>query len=407
MRICFVSRRFFPAISGMSIYAANLLRELVAGGHDVTMISQYYDGDHATVYGGGPPPAVPGVKVIGLPALGEQDHGDFERDIDTMIAAVRREHAVAPFDILHAQYGYPTGWAVLLASAETGVPCVVSIQGGDGHWVGSCCETHYQAFGRVLDHAGALLIGGESFISEVSERMSVPRSRFTRVPGAVDTASFRPGHEVGVVGARPRLLYHGRVDRRKGVLDFIEAVGLLRQWGVACEAIVSGIGPDVAAAQDLARAMRFEPDALRFTGGADYAATPAIYAAADIFASPTYSEGFSNTILEAMASGLPVASCAVVGVTDCLRHDDNGLLTQAGDVPAHAEALRRLIEDEPLRRRIATRGLEDCRANYSWSVVGRRVVEVYEELRGASPAEAFRRDLATSPCRFRVHPHLL
>ena len=407
MRICFVSRRFFPAISGMSIYASNLLRELVALGHDVTMISQYYDGDHATVYGGGPPPAVPGVKVIGLPALGEQDHGDFERDIDAMIAAVRREHAFAPFDILHAQYGYPTGWAVLLAAAETGVPCVVSIQGGDGHWVGSCCQTHYQAFGRVLDHAGALLIGGESFIAEVSERMSVPRARFTRVPGAVDTASFRPGHEVGAIAARPRLLYHGRVDRRKGVLDFIEALGLLRHAGVSCEATISGIGPDVEPARALAATMRFSPDALRFTGGVDYAATPRIYAAADIFASPTYSEGFSNTILEAMACGLPVASCEVVGVTDCLHHDDNGLLTPAGDVPAHAAALRCLIEDEPLRRRIAMRGLDDCRANYSWSVVGRRVVEVYEDLRGTKPAGHFSRDLVASPCRFRVHPHLL
>ena len=407
MRICFVSRRFFPAISGMSIYASNLLRELVADGHDVTMISQYYDGDHATVYGGGPPPAVAGVKVIGLPALGEQDHGDFERDIETMVAAVKREHAAAPFDILHAQYGYPTGWAVLLAAAETGVPCVVSIQGGDGHWVGSCCETHYQAFGRVLDHAGALLIGGESFISEVSERMSVPRARFTRVPGAVDTASFKPGHEVGTVGAPPRLLYHGRVDRRKGVLDFIQAVGLLREWGVDCEAIVSGIGPDVEPAQALAREMHFAPEMLRFTGGADYAATPAIYAATDIFASPTYSEGFSNTILEAMACGLPVASCEVVGVTDCLGHDDNGLLTQAGDVPAHAQILRRLIEDAPLRRRIAARGLEDCRTNYSWSVVGKRVVEVYEELRGTMPSAGFRRALVASPCRFRIQPHLL
>ena len=350
---------------------------------------------------------LPGVKVIGLPALGEQDHGDFERDIDTMIDAVKREHAVAPFDILHAQYGYPTGWAVLLAAAEIDVPCVVSIQGGDGHWVGSCCETHYQAFRRVLDHAGALLIGGESFISEVSERMSVPRSRFTRVPGAVDTTSFKPGHEIGTVSDRPHLLYHGRVDRRKGVLDFIEAVGLLREWGVPYRATISGIGPDVDAARGLAASLRFTPTELRFTGGTPYAATPAIYAAADIFASPTYSEGFSNTILEAMASGLPVASCEVVGVTDCLRHDDNGLLTQAGDVTAHAETLRRLIEDEPLRRRIALRGLEDCRANYSWAVVGRRVVDVYEELRGTTPVGDISRDLVASPCRFRVHPHLL
>ena len=57
MRICFISRRFFPAISGMSVYAQNLLRQLVAGGHDITMISQYRgDAAGARVYGGGPPP---------------------------------------------------------------------------------------------------------------------------------------------------------------------------------------------------------------------------------------------------------------------------------------------------------------------------------------------------------------
>lgn len=407
MRICFVSRRYFPAVSGMSIYAVNLLRELVADGHDVTMISQYYDGEHATVYGGGPPPQVPGVKVVGLPALGEQDGGDFERDIDTMIAAVTREHAIKPFDILHAQYGYPTGWAALLASADLAVPCVVSIQGGDGHWVGSCCATHFSAFRRVLDHAGALLIGGESFVAEVSDRMGVPPSRFTRVPGAVDTTRFTPRQDVGSVAARPRLLYHGRIDRRKGVLDFIEALALLRGRDIGFEAIISGIGPDVAPAEALAAQLGFAAPMLRFTGASSYESTPAVYGDADIFASPTYAEGFSNTILEAMASGLPVASCKVVGVTDCLRDGENGVLTEAGDVAAHAEALARLIADAALRTRLATRALEECRAKYSWKVVGRQIVGVYESLIGTVPAKSFRRDIERVPCRFREQPHLL
>ena len=113
MRICFISRRFFPAISGMSVYAANLLRELVAGGHDVVMISQYRnDPAGSAVYGGGPPPAVPGVKTIGLESLGEQEVGhdrpaDFEADIAAMVEAVDLEHAARPIDLVHAQYGYP------------------------------------------------------------------------------------------------------------------------------------------------------------------------------------------------------------------------------------------------------------------------------------------------------------
>jgi glycogen synthase len=144
MRICFISRRFFPAISGMSVYAANLLRELVAGGHDVVMISQYRnDPAGSAVYGGGPPPAVPGVKVIGLESLGEQEvgHGrpaDFEADLAAMVEAAESEHAVKPFDLVHAQYGYPCGLAALEVSRRLGIPNVVSIQGGDGHWVGTC-----------------------------------------------------------------------------------------------------------------------------------------------------------------------------------------------------------------------------------------------------------------------------
>ena len=106
MRVCFLSRRFFPAVSGMSVYAANLLRELVAAGYDVTMISQYRaDPAGRAVYGGGPPPPVPGVRVIGLESVGEADGGDFERDVDAMVDAVCSEHARAPFDLLHAQYG--------------------------------------------------------------------------------------------------------------------------------------------------------------------------------------------------------------------------------------------------------------------------------------------------------------
>ena len=119
MRICFISRRFWPAVSGMSVYASNLLRELVRGGHEVTMISQYRDDPAGKgVYGGGPPPEVPGVRVIGLESVGEQRGGDFELDIERMVETVEAEHEAEPFDIIHAQYGYPTGLAALEAGRQ-------------------------------------------------------------------------------------------------------------------------------------------------------------------------------------------------------------------------------------------------------------------------------------------------
>ncbi len=409
MRVLFCSRRYFPAISGMSVYARNLLQELVAHGHEVTMVSQYRgDALGTRIYGGGPPPPLEGVRVIGRRSLGEENGGDFERDIEDMLQTIRDEHARNPFDVLHAQYGYPNGWTVLRASRELGVPCVVSIQGGDGHWVGSCCETHRLGMQRVLEHAGAVLIGGESFAHEVVERLAVPRPVFTIVPGAVDVHRFtpEPGRGVGEAADPARLLYHGRVDRRKGALDFIDALELLRAQQVRVAATISGIGPDLEACRERVAALDLQ-GLVRFSGYADYQAAPAVYHRQDIFVSPTYAEGFSNTVLEAMASGLPVVSCFAVGINDCLRHNENALLAEPGDVAAQAAALRRLIEEPPLRARLAATALEECRRVYAWEAVAREIMQVYARVRHARPRTDFDPVLPVTPCRYRDAPHLL
>ncbi len=405
MNICFVSRRFFPAISGMSVYALNLLRELVAAGHGVTMISQYRGDDFGKrVYGGGPPPEVPGVRVIGLEQLGEQDGGDFERDVAAIRDAILAEHARTPFDVLHAQYGYPPGWAAMLASRAAGVPTVVSIQGGDGHWVGSCCETHRLAMTRVLDHAGAVLIGCDSFRGEVVQRLGTDPARFTIVPGAVDTARFTPG--APPPDDPPVMLYHGRVDARKGVLDLLDAARRLQDGGDRFRLLISGIGPtfDETAAAIPALGLQ---DSVEMTGYVDYDAVPDVYRRAGIFVSPTYAEGFSNTILEAMASRMAVVSCRSVGVVDCIRDGENGLLTEPGDPPGLATALRRVLRDGVLRDRLAEAALQECRRVYSWPKVARRIMDVYGRVAGAAPDLGWSTDLPVMPCRFRGEPHLL
>lgn len=386
MRVCFVSRRFWPAISGMSVYAENLLRELVAAGHEVTMLSQFRgDPVGMGVYGGGPPPPVPGVTVVGMEAYGEQDGGDFEADVEALRQAV---HDHGPFDVVHAQYGYPTGLAALRAARELGVPCVVSIQGGDGHWVGSCCGTHERAMRAVLDGADRLLIGSRSFAQEVHDRLGTPLERFTIVPGAVDPTRFTadPGHG---------LIYHGRVDRRKGVLDFLRAAPR------DVPLVVSGIGPDLEPAKALAAELDLP---VEWLGRVPYDEVPDVYARGHVFVSPTYGEGFSNTILEAMASGLACVSCRAVGVVDCLRDGENGLLVEPGDIDALAAALRRVLDDDALRERLAATALEEARTIYGWPTVARQIMDSYDVPAGKAPVPD---EGPVEDCRFRAQPHLL
>ena len=423
MRVCFLSRRFFPAISGMSVYALNLLKQLVADGHDVTMISQYRgDAAGSGVYGGGPPPEVPGVRVIGLESTGEQAvarglPADFEADVAAMVAAVEAEHARGAFDVIHAQYGYPNGLAALEASRRTGAPNLVSIQGGDGHWIGPCCSTHRAAMGAVLGHAGALLIGSASFAGEVSGHHGTPLDRFTIVPGATDTTRFRPRDEnhLGHLDDPITLLYHGRVDARKGILELVDAFAQLADARPDLRLIISGIGPDVAAVGERVEMLGLG-DRVEMPGYASYEDAPEVYRRGDIFVSPTYSEGFSNTILEAMASGLPVISTRAVGVVDCLVDGENGLLVDPRDVDALAAAIGRMVDDGTLRKALARRALADVRSLYSWPAVARKIEGIYEEVAGVTVDDSWSAEYdvraatvsaADLSCRFRAEPHLL
>lgn len=397
----------------MSVYALNLLRELVRAGHDVTMISQYRgDETGRRVYGGGPPPPVAGVKIIGLEAIGEQRGGDFERDINDMVETIVAEHRTNPFDVIHAQYAYPTGLAALAASRILNVPNAVSIQGGDGHWVGLCCATHKSAMLAVLGHAGALLIGSRSFAGEVEQNHGTPLERFTIVPGAVDVERFRPADDWGAGRFRdpraPALLYHGRVDARKGALDLLDAFADVLTDGrdAAPRLIVSGIGPDSETVAARVRELNLS-ERVDLSGYVSYEETPQVYRRGDVFVSPTYAEGFSNTILEAMASGLPIVSTRVVGVVDCLRDEDNGLLVEPGDARGLANAVRRMLSDDSLRATLARRALGEAREKYSWQSVARQITDVYDRLRGRRPDKHWTIDSSVAPCRFRAAPHLL
>ena len=422
MRICFLSRRYFPAISGMSVYARNYLHELVRMGHDVVMISQYRaDRAGTRVYGGGPPPAVPGVQVIGARALGEERvnedlPADFEADIQTMVDIALEAHREQPFDIVHAQYGYPTGLAALEISYRTGIANVISIQGGDGHWIGLCCETHRRAIRAVFEHANELIIGSQSFAEEVHENHGIPLERFRIIPGAINVERFQPcpGRGTGESGKPLVLLYHGRVDRRKGVLELIEAVDLLRRQGMDFRLVISGIGPDLETARALSAA-RSLGHTIEFSEYVDYEAVPDIYRSADIFVSPTWSEGFSNTVLEAMASGLPIVASRSVGVVDCLTHDENALFHEVHDIEGLAFQIHRLLGDGPLRQRLAENALAEVQRKYQWPIVAGQVVQRLEAVRTGRPdnrwIDLYDRsqtvDQADMDCRFRGAPHLL
>jgi glycosyltransferase involved in cell wall biosynthesis len=102
------------------------------------------------------------------------------------------------------------------------------------------------------------------------------------------------------------------------------------------------------------------------------------YASADIFAFPSATETFGNSLLEAMGSGLPSLVAAGGGVLEFSQHGGNAWLVEPNSVSAIAEGLHRLMEDATLRRRLAEGALRTARER-RWDEVYDQLIDDYQD----------------------------
>jgi glycosyltransferase involved in cell wall biosynthesis len=101
-----------------------------------------------------------------------------------------------------------------------------------------------------------------------------------------------------------------------------------------------------------------------------------LYRDLDVFVLPSLSEGTSISLLEAMASGVPVVATAVGGTPDLLAGGASGMLVPSGDAAAMASAVMRVLRDSELRSQLAAKGRERVTSNFSQLAM----VIAYEEL---------------------------
>lgn len=118
-------------------------------------------------------------------------------------------------------------------------------------------------------------------------------------------------------------------------------------------------------------------DRIRFLGQAP--ANP-YYEAMDIFLLTSNSEGCPMAVLEAMSHGLPIVATGIAGVAEVVQHQVNGILVPPRNQPALTKALRRLIADAGLRRRMAEKSRQIFREQFQTAKVVPKLEGVYEQL---------------------------
>jgi len=142
--------------------------------------------------------------------------------------------------------------------------------------------------------------------------------------------------------------------------------------------LVAGDGPLRGRLERLADRLGVSP-LVRFAGHLDREGVAGALAAADVFCLCSDYENYSNAVLEAMASGLPVVATAVGGFRLQIQDGENGFLIPSGDTAALARVLTRLAADPTLRRRLSD-GARDFSRPFSWIQSARQAESIYEEL---------------------------
>jgi glycosyltransferase involved in cell wall biosynthesis len=203
--------------------------------------------------------------------------------------------------------------------------------------------------------------------------------KITTIPNGVDTVAFKPDNNGKDILKKHSLpedysIFVGRLEPRKGIDYLIRSMK-----GFNMASVIVGSGPDRSRLEELAKKSGVS-SRITFTGGVSNEDLRHLYSNAKFFVLPSISEGMPLTVLEAMASGIPVVANNINGIPDIVQDGYNGLLAEPRDIDSFMNAQQILLKDAMLRKKMGQRARETVEKNYSWKTVAHRVVDVYERV---------------------------
>jgi glycosyltransferase involved in cell wall biosynthesis len=262
----------------------------------------------------------------------------------------------------------------MAAALAARCPLVVQLHGGGfEHALGG------RAQALLLERAACVIVACESVRAWV--RSVARNAHVLCLPPPVAMPEAPPP-----MAGRPNLvLFLGRLDPDKGILDLLQAVAEVRAAVPDVRMVCAGDGDRIGVARYAERLGIAE--AVKFTGWVGPSGKRALLEAAAVVALPSYREGLPLSLLEAMAAGVPAVASAVGGVAEALVDGVSGYLIAPGDTATLARHLRRLLLERALGERLGGAARETARARFAPERALAKLDEVYAGL-GLAPLGA-------------------
>ena len=211
------------------------------------------------------------------------------------------------------------------------------------------------------------------------------QGRIVGIPNFVDQGVFHPSDKELRDQARKDFAFSGetiatftgRLVEGKGIDVLLNAWGkVVFNFKNVC-LLILGEGPFESRLKERCQGLGIEKN-VKFLGLVNNVRKH--LAMSDIFVFPSFHEGFPNSVLEAMACGLPVIATRIGGIVDVIKDEENGLLVEPGNANQLADALKKLISDPEYASVLGKNALKTVRENYDINVIANRYVELYERL---------------------------
>lgn len=222
----------------------------------------------------------------------------------------------------------------------------------------------------VMNRCSRILVLSESWRQNVARITPNPNVTVLMNPALQPSTAASRSLRRGDV-----LLFLGRLGRRKGIYVLLEALVSVRLKFPGVKLVCGGDGELEKVRAEIAK--RGLVDHVELVGWIKGEAKSELLANSTVFVLPSFDEGVPMSILEAMASGIPIVSTPVGGIPEVVGNGSEGILVAPGDVSALSTAICRLLADPVLCSRMGQNGLARFRKDFSIETVLDKLERIY------------------------------
>lgn len=287
-----------------------------------------------------------------------------------------RQHC---FDIVHTHLFHADIYGTL-AARLTGIRRIVSTKHGYNPWRR---QWPYAWLDRMAAAFQIHIITISQAIGQwLVQVEGLPAAKMRVIHYALEAEQFRQCHPpppllttipCPIIGTVSRLLH------QKGVHVLIDAFARCVQHYPQASLLIIGDGPERSNLEKQVQACGLA-GRVHFLGHLPTPAVSAMMRAFDVFALPTFGEGFGLVLLEAMAWGRPVVASNVMAISEIVLHGETGILVPADNATALADALLQLLQDKHLRDTLGTAGRHRVEHVFTVARMVRQIVDVYDAM---------------------------